>query len=451
MNRRRSFTQAAFMIGFLLAVACQVSGAASRYSLKFHGSSSGGSLIIGRMRFHGISYVFIETSPGESAISVAKHLANQIIRNHADKDLSDMHKLWFGRGIPASGSSVALLRPLSAYYLAGTERGLGIPEPPKSLTCAYEERSDMVRTTWQNPAEGYDQIFVTLEWDRGMQSTMRTISGKAASFAIDLNRIQGDVNDLYIAVVGLRDRIVSVPAAMHVNRHYQDEAFDIPFARGIMPNWSPWCASGATQSREPGRNTVTNPGCKSCFRSGGKKLADVRSYIARMGLDAKPIYQLIAADPNGPVGIYRKFLGLTSGHTYRITAALSTLQMHTVDADWSLSLCAAQNEPSGKNLTTEQLSGKAPLPNGEVGAHAGRIALFSKGGRMTGPSFRLIKGNSRGQESDKEHMDVTLPPGVETLTVWVRFECSDPTGEVGFMGVGIEDITASKSKAEIAR
>jgi hypothetical protein len=45
-----------------------------------------------------------------------------------------------------------------------------------------------------------------------------------------------------------------------------------------------------------------------------------------------------------------------------------------------------------------------------------------------------------------------LPAGLDTITVWVRFSCSDPNGKVGFSGVKLEDLTEiknPKSPAEV--
>ena len=72
------------------------------------------------------------------------------------------------------------------------------------------------------------------------------------------------------------------------------------------------------------------------------------------------------------------------------------------------------------------------------------LAAFGKGMTMTGQGFRLVRTRPRRRDIDEEGVDVTLPASVDTLTVWVRFECSDANGEVGFMGVGIEDITTKR-------
>ncbi|GAI80678.1 unnamed protein product [marine sediment metagenome] len=51
-------------------------------------------------------------------------------------------------------------------------------------------------------------------------------------------------------------------------------------------------------------------------------------------------------------GVKRKFLGLTPGHTYRVSARLNTLEMDSGQGDWSVSLHAAYNPPGGADLTT---------------------------------------------------------------------------------------------------
>jgi len=434
------------LLGSILSVfPCQGARAASGYSyysLTFKGKASGGTLIIGRTRFHGIHYVSIETSPGESAESVARRLANQIKANHTNADLSSVHKLWIGRVPPASGASVKLLGFASSYYLADTETGLGIPEAPMFLTCVYDEEAGIVRMAWDNPPGGYDQIIVSLEWSLGRHSTRRVISGDATSFVIDQNSIRVNVEDLYIAVVGLRDNIVSSPAAMHMSGHYQDEAFAIPFGMGVMPNWDVWRASGTGQGSGLGKAAATGSGGRKLLRPRKLFDDDVGYYTSDMGIDVKPFYQVIEASPSDQFGMYRKFLGLTPGHTYRITAAFSTLQMHLIKDSWSLSVCAVHNGPGRGNLKVEQLAGEALLPNGKMGPGIGRIMSSRRSKNITGANFRIVKSKSPGL-SEEEGMDVTLPPGIDTLTVWVRFKCSDPAGRVGFMGSGIEDVTAS--------
>jgi hypothetical protein len=132
----------------------------------------------------------------------------------------------------------------------------------------------------------------------------------------------------------------------------------------------------------------------------------------------KPFYQIIKiTSPDAVAGVKRKFLGLTPGHTYRVSAHLNTLEMDSAQGDWSVSLHAAYNPPGGTDLTTEQLSGLAMLPDGSMGAAAGRIALY--GPELT--TNRTWEERSTGKEwRGLAASDVVLPRGSDTITVWVR-------------------------------
>ncbi len=437
MNASKIFVKIIVTSIIILALKCQVLNAQT-IPLTFKGEASGGTLILGVLTDYGTRSVTIQTLPSESAESVAKRLAEKITINHADPDCPENKRLWLGKGSTSSGPTFKLVSTLNNYYLTGTETGLGIPESPSFLTCSYDEQAELLKLAWENPSDTYDKIFITLIWrERGSSRTIRkTISGNETSFMAYRGQIktrssQMDVNNLFIAVVGFCDGIMSGPSIIHMKGQYQDEAFVIPSGDTVLPNWRAW-------------GSKTEKGMKASFKIG--KRYDAIGYIPRDGLDAKPLYQVIKADPSGSVGIYRKFLGLTPGHTYRITAALSTLQMNTIKDDWSLDLYAARNGPQGRKLTFEQMAAKAPLPNGKMGRRAGRVATFGKSGkrkRIIGPIFRLMKSRSRRNNGDEEGVDVTLPPGIDSLTVWLRFECSDPAGAIGFMGVGVEDITSS--------
>ena len=454
MSAKKVFGMVIVTLTILAALACGASPARKRssvYPLTFKGPASGGVLVVGTLlNLPGVNFIEIETSPGESAESVVHRLEAKIKAVQAVNDMSDRRLLWIGAPPVTSGATIELAGTMYTYFLAGTETGLGIPQPPVFLTCLYNQAEDSIKLVWENPLGGYDKIFLTLRWnsDWGRRSFQKVIQGDSTSFVIDRTSspIALNVQDLDIAIVGFRNGIVSSPGAIHMKGHYQDEAFAIPFARDIMPNWSAWRTSAMGKSVEPALRANTASGHTPLF-SCGKRIA-FEDYQAGDGLDAKPFYQIIKASPSGRVGIYRKFLGLIPGHTYRITAALSTLEMHASESEWSLDICAAHNESGRKKLTPEQLAGEAALPNQKWRRDrpSGRFAIFGKNRKTTGPGFRLVKSRSKKHEREKEGVDITLPPGVDTLTVWLRFNCSDPDGSVGFMGVGIEDITASQSQ-----
>jgi len=407
------------------------------WELSFKGTASGGSLILAETENRYVAYVPMETFAGESGESVAQRLADTINAHHSrqtDRLEYDPHWLWDG-GFKARSSGPVITLPLfpSAYILAGTETGLGIPKPPLSLSFSYDKENDEIKLQWINPPDEYDLIWIKTHWTYLQHRFARRISNTSTNFIIDRKKIPVDMNDMDIRVVGFHDNIPSNAAAIHVScgGYCQEETYGIPFTSGVAPNWTAW-------------STAAKPHT-AAFEEG------VQLDYARFGspstvLLTKPFYQVIKAPPAGVVhGVYRKFLGLTAGHTYRLTACLSTLEMDSVKGDWSLSLCATHNGPNGKDLTAQQLAGEAALPDGKIGLQAGQIASYSQGNTTKGDFALVFSG-------DNSH--ITLPAGVDTITVWVRFSCSDPMGKVGFSGVKLEDITAMtdvKSPEQVIR
>jgi hypothetical protein len=183
----------------------------------------------------------------------------------------------------------------------------------------------------------------------------------------------------------------------------------------------------------------------------GSRYAGVRRYAPVKALSTMPYYQVIKAPPQGVShGIYRKFLGLTPGHTYRISACVNTLAMDSVESAWAFSLCAAHNGSEGKDLTSLQLAGLAAVPDGSGDSGGGRIASYGPGNTTRGAAALVFTGDEGGGQARRSH--ITLPPGTDTITVWVRLECSDAKGQVAFSGARCEDISAienPKSPAEI--
>lgn len=118
--------------------------------------------------------------------------------------------------------------------------------------------------------------------------------------------------------------------------------------------------------------------------------------------------------------------------------------MDSAKENWSFSLHAAYNAPGKTNLAVEQLSGLATLPDGSKGAEAGRIALYEP--ELT--TNRTWEERSTGKEwRGLVVPDITLPHGVDTITVWVRYSGSSSTG-VGIDWVKIEDLSVLPDKSQ---
>jgi len=400
----------------------------AEYELTFKGVASGGTLVLAKTRNRNQSCMVIETSVGELAESVARRLADAINASHAAyrRKSSKEHILWVG-GYQATASKGTLILGggIDAYTLAGTETGLGIPPPPLFLTCSYDETAEKVLIQWVNPEDVYDFILVQCYWTDFDHHFSKRVDGTSTSFVIDRKQIPVNIDDFNVLVIGFRDDIPSNAGAIHLRGHCQEEAYGIPFTAGTAPNWSPWSTAEKID--------------KTSLEQGGK-YTNLRFYNPASALLTKPFYQVIKPPPQGGMhGVYRKFLGLTPGHTYRLTACLSTLEMDSVQGDWSLSLCAVPNGPEGKDLSVQQLAGLAALPNGRGGPEAGRITMYNRNNTTKSDFVLVFSGDEVVGGAKSSH--ITLPSGVDTITVWVRFSCSDPNGKAGFSGVKLEDIS----------
>jgi hypothetical protein len=439
MRKKRPFVYimlVAISMVFVAAYHKDYSSPVSTFDLSFKGTASGGSLILADTLNRTSRYILIQTLPGESAESVAQRLADKINECHSLAASTEPphkfnpHRLWVG-GFQAKASegTIILPGPSGKYILAGTENSLGIPKPPLFLSCSYDKINDKIVLRWVNPPDGYDFILVNQYWTDRDHGGVKLISGKSTSFTFDRKKNNVDVNDFDVLVTGFRENIPSNAAAIHVSGggYCQSETYGIPFANGLSPNWMAW-------------STAAKPDI-SAFEQ-GDKYANLPVYNPVRTIKTKPFYQVIKAPSQGAShGVYRKFLGLTPGHTYRLTACLSTLEMDSVTTDWSLSLHTAHNGPDGKDLTARQLTGLDALPDGRSGPEAGRIALY-KQGKTTKGEFAIVSSDSSSVGEPPSPL-ITLPAGADTITVWIRFSCSDPKGKVGFSGVKLEDISAN--------
>jgi hypothetical protein len=328
-------------------------------AIPFRGAASGGELILADTLNRNARYVSIDTSPGESGESVASRLAEAISESWS----KDFHFA------AISNRNILENLPEFHYLLAGTEQGFGIPRPPLSLTCVYDEENDQVTLRWENPRNAYDDIAIILNWSNYDHEGGLDLPGTATSFIIDLKTHPVNVKDLDVWLIGYRGQVPSNAAAIHVSGNSQEELFGIPFTDGVAPNWTAWStAAGA----EPGRFEQVLR--ENYVHARGNRFNPIRK------ASTKPFCQVVKpTSGGGKAGVLRKFLGLTPGHTYRISARLNTLDMDSAEGQWSFSLHAACNGPEGAELTVAQLAGLADLPDGSSGDAAGRIASYKAG------------------------------------------------------------------------
>jgi hypothetical protein len=229
---------------------------------------------------------------------------------------------------------------------------------------------------------------------------------------------------------------------MHLtyNLYCQEEVYGIPFAAGIAPNWQAWGTAEKLQN--------------SAFEQ-GMRYGEILSNKPFRTLLTLPYYQIINSPDKGDThGIYRKFLGLRPGHTYRLTACVSTLEMNSMKEDWSFSIHAA---PTQGDLTAQQMAGRDPLPYPGSPSKDWMMAYYDPNQTTLGFDFAItnytrirkdVLNSSQSMPEDANQVvvpNITLPSDVNEITVWTRFQCDDPAGKVGFSGLRLEDITSMEN------
>jgi hypothetical protein len=414
------------MMQMVLVAAAGLSATVETCRISLKGTASGGQLFLADTSGTNARYVQISTSPGEPAESVVRRLADRI------NQLNPFS--WAGAPLCVSGvgdSLEGLLGPKSLYFLAGTEKGLGIPHSPLSLSCSYDPEKDEVLLRWEKAAGGYDSLLVLLNWSHYAHRSEIWIPGTSTSLTIDRKKRQVNVSDLDVWVIGYRDEIPSNAAGVRLEDKSQDERYGIPFFDNIAPGWRGWLMAGD-------KNGVAfEQGVRAQFLASNRR--DPITHPA-----TKPFYQVIKTkSSDAKAGVWRKFVGLTPDHSYSISARLSTLEMDLAEGDWAFSLHAAYNKRGGGDLSVAQLAGLVALPDGNMGDGAGRVAIYKPG--------LTTKGTWEERSTGKEWRglivpDITLPAGVDAITVWVRCGGSCPT-EFGTDWVKLEDLGPSSKAA----
>jgi len=397
--------------------------------ITFTGKASGGTLIMSENLGRNIPYVVIETKAGEPAEKVIERLADIIEEtNPFDWVITPISARKFREKIVTSsgGELQGLVGSCAQYMTAGTETGLGIPRPPHSLTANYDPNLKKVSLRWINPPEGYDSIRIDINWSNYDHTGGRTVSGNSESYIIDLDKYPVDMSDLDILVFGTRNDIPSNAAAIHINNNIQEELFGIPFTSGLAPNWQRWSSDATEGAINPQMGIRSEMTC-----------AKGRTYNSVKTAETKPFYQIInVGDKGGAGGVYRKFIGLIPGHTYRVKARMATLSEPN-KGEWSVSVYAAPNGSDGRDLNPRQMSGLDALPGGGKGLATSRMALFDSSLTTKG---RFVQISTDKAARGPEIKDITLPQGVDSITIWVR--CISSAGlSAAIDWISLEDLS----------
>lgn len=380
----------------------------SKADIALNGTAKGGVVSFMEVAPIEAGFVSVVTTQGESAEVVLQRLVDEIVRSDPFNwhNSPESRRYW----MKIAGNTLTLPSVGWRYCFSGIDKGFAIPKPVLSVSGSYDAERQQVSLSWINPPETYDVIQVgSLTFPPNTTNCeYKCQLGKRKHMSFGLVR-------------GKRGETLSPPASVIINTNSQEELDTFPFYMGIAPNWSSWSDN-------------TDADAVKCEQ--GIK-ADVDMRVRGDPWD-KPLYQVIKTTQTGVQGgVWRRFLGLKPGHTYKVEVRLNTLQMDACTNVWSFSFHASHDNPDGEGLTVAQMAGNAALPDGSKGSAAGCVARYEPG--------VTTKGEWKKRSTDKpgpglEIKNITLPENVTSITVWLRHSGADSTG-VGMDWIRLEDLS----------
>jgi hypothetical protein len=394
-------------------------------SFPFKGEATGGTLIIGNTLTRNSYYLSIDTFSGQSSESVISQLAWEIaytetlFEKSEHMSYEDVHNQLISNGM------LELPGSIGTYYIAGTEKGLGIPSAPKSLTANYVKETDEIIVRWENSLSGYDNLVLLSKWDDYDSGDTVYIPGNLNEHRLKRSNIPYNINDLDIWVIGIKNGLPSSPGVITLCDHGTTiiELCGIPFTNGLAPNWETW---NSPDISEISFNEVIR--CENMVWTHNKPYRPIEHHLQ------KPYEQRIKLPSSGgTIGIYRKFLGLKSNHIYKVSLSINTNEMEDIrNKDWTLTVHATHNDSLKKRLNENQFLGKEKLPNGATGKNAGKILEFHS------------NNTTQGKYVDQGGQ-IILPEGADSIIVWLRFS-GNTSGEVSIDYIKLEDLGISNKK-----
>jgi hypothetical protein len=389
------------------------------HDIVLRGTASGGKLYLVQVQQMCPRFVSVDTTNGESTETVLRKLTAKI-------NASDPFG-WLGGGvgsvsrplgrdyeIQAVGSNTIAGVPRVRLAFTGTDKGFAIPKPVLSVSGYYDPETTNIVLWWINPTDSYDSINMDRNLPLNATSKVINLAGRNVEDALTS----------WYGVFVVRGGMMSPPANIRPRINAQEELDAFPFYMGVAPNWSAWSDTTHAES------VILEQGTKPEVAPGG--CTEVP--------DEKPFYQIIKTTRTGVQGgTYRRFLGLRPSRTYKVEVRLNTLLMDSITNDWAFSFHAAHDYRDGTGLSPAQLAGTAALPDGSKGPAAGRVALYGPGVTTKG---KWVKRSTSEPGPGLEIKDLTLPPGVTSITVWLRHSGANSTG-VGMDWIRLEDVTSS--------
>jgi hypothetical protein len=394
--------------------------------------------------------VSVPTAPGDMPEVVAKRLWEEIQRKGENFLQGPWRLPWsapkafFSDGRLSLGSG-------SRYYLVGTDAG-PLPPLPTSMSVRYERSSDSIYCDFVPPPQWGERAWLEVTMYRSTidincgeipHALLREVVSKNVEprhplsdeppKPVDAKNLHGHAYTYYrhYRYTDTGDRydrdFRSRPIYFKLSDTGQEELDNLPFYMNALPNWLPWNAEGSSVALEEGdrRSELTR-------EEQALNLApspDKRCYYQ--------VFKTDAAHP-GPGGICRRFLGLLGGHKYRLSSRMNTFATAPKKGSWSFSLHACCEAPGTDGVTVDQMTAKAPLPDGSTGPEAGQVACFNHDGEGTAGKWVAVSTGS--DNPGKKIGDLTLPDNCTAISVWFRVGADCET-QFGTDYMALEDVT----------
>jgi hypothetical protein len=385
-------------------------GTVSTTDITLSGTSQGGVLSLSEILPIDAGFASVITTQGESAGVVLNRLADEVCRSSSFNWHSPLQPR--PPYVKVTGNTLTLPLTGLRYCFSGTDKGFLNLKPILSVSGTYDAEKHQVSLSWINPPEQYDAI------DAGGETFPPNTTN--CVYVCDPSKRE---HMSFGLIRGKRGDVFSPPASIIINTNSQEELDTFPFYMGLAPNWSYWSDS-------------TNATAIICEQ--GIKTATEADAGVRGDPWDKPLYQSIRTTQSGVQGgVWRRFLGLKPGHTYKVETRLNTRQMDACTNAWAFSFHAACDNPDGSGLTVAQMAGQTALPDGSKGPEAGRIALYGSGMTTNG---KWKKRSTDTPGSGLEIKNITLPKDVTSITVWLRHSGANSTG-IGMDWIKLTDAT----------
>jgi hypothetical protein len=368
----------------------------------------------------------IKTTPSQSGAEVAKLLVEAL---HASP-VPDF------KIVVCDGAKIYLT--FDPYYFTGSETGFAVPTPLRFITVNYLPKVDQLTFNWI-PDE--QEAYVVTGGSGGdvvpARAGVATFDKFASRAHVDMRTgasVIPNPQDLAFLIAKVRSPFIPTTdlaprfVRIHVCGTRQEDLDNVPFYGNVGPNWEAWCPAGFQEG-----DLRLYQGEKSEVPEKDRSLAFASSPDAKFYCQMFEIRNGVPAEG----GIYRRYLGLIPGHSYRAYARFNTFEAKAEAGDWSISFHACA-DPPGQGLAVGQLAGRDALPNGATGPDAARIVIFKNGGETTeGKWVKVATGMQGGQPSGS---DITIPEGSTSLSAWVRVKGST-SSRLGMDWSALEDVT----------